>query len=90
MDEIVALGARRAEPRPGKAQPDDPDLLRRQVTLMGSWTFSTVGQKACTDFIADRGIDVDALFTHRWTLEQADEAYRIFDAQTSGKGVFLL
>ena len=67
-----------------------PDLLRRQVTLMGSWTFSTVGQKACTDFIADRGIDVDALFTHRWTLEQADEAYRIFDAQTSGKGVFLL
>ncbi len=67
-----------------------PDLLRRQVTLMGSWTFSTIGQKDCADFIAERGIDVDGLFTHRWTLEQADEAYRIFDAQTSGKGVFLL
>ena len=30
-----------------------PDLLRRQVTLVGSWTFSTVGQKACNDFVAD-------------------------------------
>ncbi len=67
-----------------------PDLLRRQVTLMGSWTFSTIGQKDCADFIAERGIDVDGLFTHRWKLEQADEAYRIFDTQTSGKGVFLL
>jgi 2-desacetyl-2-hydroxyethyl bacteriochlorophyllide A dehydrogenase len=66
-----------------------PDLLRRQVTLMGSWTFSTVGQKDCADFVAERGIDVDALFTHRWRLDQAQEAYRVFDAQASGKGVFL-
>jgi 2-desacetyl-2-hydroxyethyl bacteriochlorophyllide A dehydrogenase len=67
-----------------------PDLLRRQVTLMGSWTFSTVGQKECADFIAERGIEVDALFTHRWQLDQAQEAYALFDAQTAGKGVFLL
>ena len=64
-----------------------PDLLRRQVTLIGSWTFSTVGQADCARFIADRGIDVDRLFTHHWRLEQAEEAYRLFDAQTAGKGV---
>jgi threonine dehydrogenase-like Zn-dependent dehydrogenase len=63
------------------------DLLRRQVTLMGSWTFSTVGQADCARYIADRGIDIDRLFTHRWKLEQAEEAYKLFDAQTSGKGV---
>lgn len=63
------------------------DLLRRQVTLIGSWTFSTVGQADCARFCADRGIDVDRLFTHGWKLEQAEEAYRLFDAQTSGKGV---
>jgi len=63
------------------------DLLRRQVTLIGSWTFSTVGQGDCARYIADRAIDVDRLFTHRWKLEQAEEAYRLFDAQTSGKGV---
>jgi threonine dehydrogenase-like Zn-dependent dehydrogenase len=63
------------------------DLLRRQVTLIGSWTFSTIGQADCARFIADRGIDVDRIFTHCWRLEQAAEAYRLFDGQTTGKGV---
>jgi hypothetical protein len=26
---------------------------------------------------------------HRFRLEQADEAYRLFDTQTTGKGVFV-
>ncbi len=65
-----------------------PDLLRRQVTLMGSWTFSTVGQADCARFVAERGIDVDRLFTDRWGLDQAEEAYRLFDQQQTGKGVF--
>lgn len=65
-----------------------PDLLRRQVTLIGSWTFSTVGQAECARFVADRGIEVDRLFTHRWRLDQAEEAYRLFDTQTTGKAVF--
>ena len=63
------------------------DLLRRQVTLIGSWTFSTIGQAECARFIADRGVEVDRLFTHRWSLDQAQEAYRLFDAQSAGKGV---
>lgn len=63
------------------------DLLRRQVTLMGSWTFSTVGQADCARYIADRGIDIDKLFTHHWRLDQAEEAYKLFDAQSTGKGV---
>jgi threonine dehydrogenase-like Zn-dependent dehydrogenase len=64
------------------------DLLRRQVTLIGSWTFSTVGQADCARYIADRGIDVDKLFTETWKLDQAVEAYQLFDKQNSGKGVF--
>lgn len=66
-----------------------PDLLRRQITLVGSWTFSTVGQADCARFVADRGIDVDRLFTDRWTLEQADTAYQLFDQQKTGKGLIL-
>jgi 2-desacetyl-2-hydroxyethyl bacteriochlorophyllide A dehydrogenase len=66
-----------------------PDLLRRQVTLIGSWTFSTVGQGACAEYCADRGIDLDRLFTHRWTLDQAVEAYTLFDRQSDGKGVIV-
>jgi 2-desacetyl-2-hydroxyethyl bacteriochlorophyllide A dehydrogenase len=66
-----------------------PDLLRRQVTLIGSWTFSTHGQADCAEFIADRQVDVDQLFTHRWSLDQAKEAYSVFDQQSQGKGVFV-
>jgi threonine dehydrogenase-like Zn-dependent dehydrogenase len=66
------------------------DLVFRQITVFGSWTFSAAGQMECARFSVERGIDVDAIFTHRWPLERADEAYRITDAQAAGKGVFLL
>lgn len=66
------------------------DLLRRQITLIGSWTFSTVGQAECARFVADREIAVDKLFTHRFALDEAVAAYQLFDTQTTGKGVFLL
>jgi threonine dehydrogenase-like Zn-dependent dehydrogenase len=66
-----------------------PDLLRRQVTLIGSWTFSAMGMKECAEFIAKKRIPLERIFTHRWRLEQADEAYRLFDQQAMGKGVFL-
>ncbi|HTZ02112.1 MAG TPA: zinc-binding dehydrogenase [Xanthobacteraceae bacterium] len=66
-----------------------PHMLRKQLAIVGSWTFSIAGQADCARFIADRNIDVEHLFTHRWQLAQADEAYRLFDRQTSGKGVFL-
>jgi threonine dehydrogenase-like Zn-dependent dehydrogenase len=67
-----------------------PDLLRRQVTLIGSWTFSAMGMLECARFIADHRIELEKIFSHRWRLEQAAEAYRSFDTQTTGKGVFLL
>jgi threonine dehydrogenase-like Zn-dependent dehydrogenase len=67
-----------------------PDMLRKQLTIIGSWTFSWQGQQECAQFIVDRKIPVERLFTHRWTLDQAEEAYRLFDTQTTGKGVFLM
>ena len=65
------------------------DLLRRQVTLIGSWTFSKHGQAECADFVADKKLEVDKLFTHKWSLDQADEAYKLFDKQSDGKGVVI-
>ncbi len=65
------------------------DLLRRQITLVASWTFSAVGQEECARFIADRKVPLARLLTHRFTLADADAAYRLFDTQTTGKGVFV-
>jgi threonine dehydrogenase-like Zn-dependent dehydrogenase len=67
-----------------------PDMLRRQVTLVASWTFSKMGQADCAEFIADRNVPAARIFTHRWALEQAEEAYELFDTQTTGKGVFVM
>jgi threonine dehydrogenase-like Zn-dependent dehydrogenase len=67
-----------------------PELLKSQLTMMTSVSMSIVGQKACADFIVQRGLDVDRLFTHQWRLEDAVEAYQHFDRQTDGKAVFLM
>jgi threonine dehydrogenase-like Zn-dependent dehydrogenase len=67
-----------------------PDMLRRQVTLVASWTFSKMGQADCAEFIADRKIPAEKIFTHRWKLDQAEEAYKLFDQQKTGKGVFVM
>jgi threonine dehydrogenase-like Zn-dependent dehydrogenase len=63
------------------------DMLRKQLTLVGSWTFSAMGMGECARFVADNKIALERIFTHRWKLDQADEAYRLFDRQASGKGV---
>ena len=60
------------------------------MTIIASWTFSTVGQADCAKFIAERGINVDGIYTGRWSRGQAAEAYRLFDQGICGKGVFLM
>lgn len=64
-----------------------PDLIRKQLTVLGSYTFSLAGQADCARFVARHAVDVDRLFTHRWKLQDAEEAYREFDRQTGGKAV---
>lgn len=66
------------------------ELVTRQISIVASWTFSNVGQAECARFVSDRGIPIDDVFTHRWSLEQGAEAYRLLDQQSEGKGVFLM
>ena len=66
-----------------------PDMLRKQLTIIGSWTFSAMGMQECAEFIAKKRIPLERIFSDRWRLEQAAEAYKKFDTQTTGKGVFL-
>ncbi len=65
------------------------DMIRKQLSIIGSWTFSAFGQAECARFVAERKIPLEKIFTHRYTLDQAVDAYRLFDTQTTGKGVFL-
>jgi (R,R)-butanediol dehydrogenase / meso-butanediol dehydrogenase / diacetyl reductase len=65
------------------------DIIAKQRTVIGSYTFSFTGMTDCARFIASHGVDLDLLFSDRWSLDQAEEAYIDFDKQTGGKGVFV-
>lgn len=65
------------------------DLMRKQLKLLSSWTFSTVLQGECARFIASRGVDIDGQITHRWGIEDAHAAYGQFQGQVGGKSVFV-
>jgi len=68
---------------------DLTEHLYKQITGVPSWTLSIPAMADCARFVVDRGIDVDALFTNRWKLDDAVEAYQLLDQQNSGKGVFI-
>jgi threonine dehydrogenase-like Zn-dependent dehydrogenase len=66
------------------------DHLSRQATIMLSWSMSSVEQQRCAEFVCEQALPVDSLFTHRWSLEEATEAYIMFDRQSAGKAAFIL
>ena len=41
-------------------------------------------------YVVERGVPLKKLITERWKLEQAAEAYTLFDRQSTGKGVFVM
>lgn len=65
-----------------------PDIIHRQLTLLGSWTFSTAILAELANFVVNRGLPLDDLITHRYSLAQADEAFMLFDSGRTGKPVF--
>ncbi len=64
------------------------DLIRKQLTIVGHLTFSKSWQADCAQYVVDWAIDIDSLFTHSWAIDRADEAYRLFDQQKTGKAWF--
>jgi threonine dehydrogenase-like Zn-dependent dehydrogenase len=66
------------------------DLLRKQRTLLGSWAFSIMGLGDLARMAVEKKLPVEELFTDRWSLDQGNEAYSVFDKQTHGKGVFIM
>ena len=64
-----------------------PDVIHKQLTIYGSWTFSTVGLAECARWIADRKIPLREIITNEFPFEEAENAYRLFDAGKTGKCV---
>ena len=64
-------------------------IIRKQLTIYGSWTFSIDGLAEVVEFVVDRRVHVRDLITHRFPLDRAAEAYRLFDGGKTGKVVLV-
>ena len=65
-----------------------PQIIHKQLTILGSWTFSLNGLEEVARFVVDRQVPLKDLFTHRFRLDEADAAYKLFDAGGTGKVCF--
>src|SRR5204863_6440592 len=63
-----------------------PDVIHKQLTMYGSWTFSTVLLAECARFAVDRGVSLRHVYTDTFTLNQAAEAFQRFESRGMGKG----
>lgn len=90
LDAVQPLGrvAFVGESRETTIRPSD-QLIRKQVTLMGSWYFAISEYDEMTRVIERRGIDLERLATHRFTLEEAETAFAMFDRRETEKAVFV-
>jgi threonine dehydrogenase-like Zn-dependent dehydrogenase len=67
-----------------------PDVIHRQLTMLGCWTFNPQLMAECAQFAVSRRVPLGRVFTDSFTLDEAAEAYQFMEARAMGKGVFTL
>src|SRR5438477_280743 len=83
LGRVAFIGeAREATIRPSE------QLIRKQLTLMGSWYFNIAEYPEIARVIVEAEVPLDRLVTHKFSLDQAEEAFRRFDARETEKAVF--
>jgi len=60
-------------------------IIHKQLTILGSWTFSQAGLSEVARFVTERNSPIDTLITHTFGLEHAQDAYDLFVSGESGK-----
>jgi propanol-preferring alcohol dehydrogenase len=67
---------------------DMPRIIADQLTLMGSFVMPIHMYWDLVDFIIEHHLPLESLVTHRFPIENAAEAFRLFDEGKTGKVVF--
>lgn len=77
------------ESRETTIKPSD-QLIRKQVTLMGSWYFGVAEYEDILRIVETGKIDLERLATHTFSLDEAETAFRLFDERKTEKAVFVM
>jgi threonine dehydrogenase-like Zn-dependent dehydrogenase len=62
-----------------------PLLIHKQLSLLGSWVCSVPQMEDLVEHLVRWRLHPDVLVTHRFGIEQAREAYELFDGGQTGK-----
>ena len=76
------------ESRETTIRPSD-QLIRKQLTLIGSWYFNIAEYEEIVDVLIGKKIDLERLATHRFSIDEAETAFRLFDERKTEKAVFV-
>ena len=90
LDSVRRLGrvAFIGESKQTTINPSD-QLIRKQLTLMGSWYFNISEYEEIVDVLTTKSIDLERLATHRFSIDEAATAFRMFDERKTEKAVFV-
>jgi len=67
----------------------DPSLLiDTEKVLMGSYVMPMGLYRPFAEFLVDRKVNLERIVTHRFSIDQAVEAFKVFDTRRTGKVVF--
>lgn len=64
-------------------------VIRKLLTIVGGWYFPLDAWGGIIDFVVSRKINVETLISHRFSLNQAEEAFAKFDKRETEKTVFI-
>lgn len=64
-------------------------MIHKQLTLIGGWYFPRPEWDGIIAFVLEHGLDIERLISHRFSLEQAADAFTAFDQRLTDKAVFV-
>ena len=64
------------------------DVLQKDLTIRGNSVFTMASYYAAVDFLRTHTVPLERIITHRFTIDQAVEAFAIFNSGETGKVIF--
>lgn len=90
LDAAAKMGAVAfvGESRKTEVNPSD-QIIRKLLTVVGGWYFPISDWQEIVRFVETKNIDVEALISHEFNIEEADVAFLAFDRRETEKAVFV-
>lgn len=90
LDAAAKLGAVAlvGESRATEIKPSE-QIIRKLLTVVGGWYFPLGDWQEILRFVDEKNINVEALISHEFSIEDAAEAFRAFDQRETEKAIFV-